>query len=38
VFLKASLCVSLRWSIWCRKGKDYVVGAGNYNHDRFEQE
>ena len=29
MFLKASLC---------RKGKGYVVGAGDYSHDRFGQE
>ena len=23
---------------WCRKEKGYVVGAGDYRHDRFGQE
>jgi len=23
---------------WCRKGEGYVVGAGDYSHDRFGQE
>ena len=35
MFLKAGLCISYGGP-WCRKGKDYVVGTGDYN--RFGQE
>jgi len=39
VFLKASLCMKLRWSmVQGRDGEVIVVGAGDYSHDRFGQE
>ena len=36
--LKASLGMKLRWSMAYRRGKDCVVGAGDYSDDRFGQE
>jgi len=35
MLLKASLGMKLRGGPWCRKGKGYVVGAGDHSHDHL---